>query len=102
MGKADNLPPSCAVVMKSGNLNFLEPSGPLRPVTGLLYLFAFYHVSMQYVFISHTTGTADLHQSPASQFRNFQVFFFYLLSEKSNFQHQARYVPNVALYQFLP
>ena len=23
------LPPSCAVVMKSGNLNFLEPSGPL-------------------------------------------------------------------------
>jgi hypothetical protein len=22
------LPPSCAVVMKSGNLNFLEPSGP--------------------------------------------------------------------------
>jgi hypothetical protein len=30
------LPPSCAVVMKSGNLNFLEPS---RPVTGLLYLY---------------------------------------------------------------
>ena len=25
-----NLPPSCAVVMKSGNLNFLEPSGPLQ------------------------------------------------------------------------
>jgi len=24
------LPPSCAVIMKSGNLNFLEPSGPLR------------------------------------------------------------------------
>jgi hypothetical protein len=29
------LPPSCAVVMKSGNLNFLEPSGPLQ---GLIYL----------------------------------------------------------------
>jgi len=28
--KADNLPPSRAVVMKSGNLNFLEPSGPLQ------------------------------------------------------------------------
>ena len=27
MHKADNLPPSCAVVMKSGSLNFLEPSG---------------------------------------------------------------------------
>ena len=24
------LPPSCAVVSKSGNLNFLEPSGPLQ------------------------------------------------------------------------
>jgi len=28
-----NLPSSCAVVMKSGNLNFLEPSGPLRCAT---------------------------------------------------------------------
>ena len=25
-----SLPPPCAVVMKSGNLNFLEPSGPLQ------------------------------------------------------------------------
>jgi len=25
------LPPSCAVVTKSGNLNFLQPSGPLTP-----------------------------------------------------------------------
>jgi len=28
------LPPSCAVVTKSGNLNFLEPSGPLRACNG--------------------------------------------------------------------
>ena len=28
------LPPSCAVVMKSGNFNFLEPSGPLQPCNG--------------------------------------------------------------------
>jgi len=32
--KVDNLPPSCAVVMKSGNLNFLEPSGPLQACNG--------------------------------------------------------------------
>jgi len=32
--KADNLPPSCPVVTKSGNLNFLEPSGPLRACNG--------------------------------------------------------------------
>ena len=28
------LPPSCAVVMKSGNLNFLVPSGPLQACNG--------------------------------------------------------------------
>ena len=28
------LPPSCAVVMKSGNLNFLQPSGPLQACNG--------------------------------------------------------------------
>jgi hypothetical protein len=34
--KADNLTTPCAVVKKSENLNFLEPSGQPRPVTGLL------------------------------------------------------------------
>ena len=33
------LPPSCAVVMKSVNLNLLEHSGHCRSVTGLLYLY---------------------------------------------------------------
>ena len=28
------LPPFCAVVMKSGNLNFLQPSGPLQACNG--------------------------------------------------------------------
>jgi hypothetical protein len=28
------LPPSCAVVMKSGNLKFLETSGPLQACNG--------------------------------------------------------------------
>ena len=32
--KADNLPPSCAVVTKSGNLNFLETSGPVQACNG--------------------------------------------------------------------
>ena len=34
MRKTDNLPPSCAVVMKSGNLNFLEACGPLQACNG--------------------------------------------------------------------
>jgi len=33
--KADNLPPSCAVVMKSGNLNFLETYGPFCACKGI-------------------------------------------------------------------
>ena len=36
---ADNLPPSCAVVTKSGNLNFLEPSGPLQACNGTAFFF---------------------------------------------------------------
>jgi len=32
--KADNLPPSCAVVTKSGSLNCLEPSGPVQACNG--------------------------------------------------------------------
>ena len=32
--KADNLPPYRAVVMKSGSLNFLEPSGPAQACYG--------------------------------------------------------------------
>ena len=38
MRKADNLPPYCAVVKNSSSLNFLDPSGPAWPVTGVLYL----------------------------------------------------------------
>jgi len=35
--KADNLPPFCAVVTKSGKINFLEPSGPLRTCNGTVF-----------------------------------------------------------------
>ena len=34
MLKADNLPPYCAVVMKSASLNFSEPSGPVQACNG--------------------------------------------------------------------
>ena len=34
MRKADNLPPYRAVFMKSGSLNFLEPSGPAQACDG--------------------------------------------------------------------
>jgi len=49
--KADNLPPSCAVVMKSGSLNFLEPSGSLQACngTGLPYFVMLNLVLWQHV-----------------------------------------------------
>jgi hypothetical protein len=36
---ADNPPPSSADVTESGNLNLPEPSGPHRPVKGMLFLY---------------------------------------------------------------
>ena len=35
------LPPSCAIVMESGNRNFLEPSGPLQACNGTALPFAY-------------------------------------------------------------
>jgi len=43
--KADNLPQSCAVVTKSGNLNFLEPSGPVQDCNGTAF-YVYLHMIM--------------------------------------------------------
>jgi hypothetical protein len=37
-------PPSCAIVMKSGNLNFLEPSGPIQACNGTALPFYINHL----------------------------------------------------------
>ena len=42
--KVDNLPPSCTVVTKSGNLNFLEPSGQVQACKGIAL--PFYSVNL--------------------------------------------------------
>ena len=48
-----NVPPSCAVVMKSGNLNFLEPSGPLQACKGtvLPYFTSYWIISSLFTII---------------------------------------------------
>ena len=55
MRKADNLPPSCAVVTKSGNLNFLETSRAVQACNGtaltLPYIYVFV---MELIFICAT------------------------------------------------
>ena len=53
------LPPSCAVVMKSGNLNFLEPSGPLQACYGI-YSFTPYST----VLLEKLTGAAASQEVP--------------------------------------
>jgi len=50
------LSPSCAVVMKSGNLNFLEPSGPLQACNGTALPLPL-HVS---TFLCHHQGVLSL------------------------------------------
>ena len=38
------LPPSCAVVTKSGSLNFLEPSGPVQACNGTAFPLPYIHI----------------------------------------------------------
>jgi len=50
--KADNLPPYCAVVTKSGNLNFLEPLGPIQACNGsVLPCLQVYLAHIVYLFL---------------------------------------------------
>ena len=45
MRKADNLPPSCAVVTKSGNLNFLKSSGLFQACNGTaIYIYIYIYM----------------------------------------------------------
>jgi len=42
------LPPSCGVVVKSGNLNFLETSGPLQACKRTASYFIVYNIGVRY------------------------------------------------------
>ena len=61
MRKADNLPPSC--VTKSGNLNFLELSGPVQACNGT----ALPLQSTSYTFNSSTKGLKNLTVPPCTK-----------------------------------
>jgi len=47
--EADNPPPSCVFVTKSGNLNLLEPSGPVQACNGIALLFYSHLCSVAYL-----------------------------------------------------
>ena len=64
MRKADNLPPSCAVVMKSGKFNFLEPSGPVQACKGTALPFTFTSTSSSSIRTTTTTKSEMFHLRP--------------------------------------
>ena len=48
------LPPFWAIVTISGNLNFLEPSGHLGPVMGLIYLYLYRQFNIKQFYVLPT------------------------------------------------
>jgi hypothetical protein len=75
---ADNLRPSSTDVMESGSLNLPEPSGPHRPVMGLLYLYI-YTTHFKSADRYHTFNAADTdigaERAPGSEYRVLKVTY---------------------------
>ena len=69
------LPPSCAVVMKSGNLNFLEPSGPLQTCneTALPLPFTYFLAYLLLVYYIYSVSEKDC--------TLFLFLFFFLVAQ---------------------
>ena len=89
------LPPSCAVVMKSGNLNFLEPSGPLQACngTGLPFFYSIRHTPQSTLRIFNNEeifSSQPYKPNPVSNvtsrtlgtlfFRNLSAFIFFTVN----------------------
>jgi hypothetical protein len=102
-----NLPPSCAVVKKSGNLNFLETSGPLQACNGAALPLPYHHT----VPLSRNLGTLTSwnplgHSRPVTglQYLYLYIYYFTCLYFFSKFKEkkerkkvkQSRYRSGVA------
>jgi len=62
------LPPSCAVVVKSGNLNFLETSGPLQACNGTaLPLYIYIYISLYIYITNHRPSDIPLHPTKTTK-----------------------------------
>ena len=92
MLKADNIPPSCAVVTKSGNLNFLEPFGPVQACNGRASSLSFTRKTSS--LATSTTGTVyaatDTYYS-ASSLNMFRVSTTPIIRSKQNCNYSLRY-----------
>jgi len=114
------LPPSCAVVMKFWNLNFLEHSGPLQACNGTA-LPLYIHIYIKSLITSHTTQflsirktnhltlckeIIDMHSDncrqykhPACKMQSFlilqQVVYIGITRSKNIFQNCSSYLKTV-------
>jgi hypothetical protein len=82
-----NLPPSCAVAMKSGNLNFLEHSGPLQTCNGtaLPYFFTrkkYYLLPLCHIF--HNTSHMDFFGNQTGKLSHSYISYENFISIKLN------------------
>ena len=76
MHKADNLPPSCTVVTKSGNFNFLEPSGPVQARNGTALPLPFYlSIGLRVSFVVPRSSSCSVENLSAPGF----VFVVYVV-----------------------
>ena len=78
------LPPSCAVVTKSGNLNFLEPSGPLQTCnrTDLpLYIYIYIYI---YIYMENMCSATDSFHLLLRNEKCGRIFIFCKIQQKLN------------------
>jgi len=103
------LPPSCAVVMKSGNLNFLEPSGPLRASNGTALPLPLldYGVMPCPVFVSHrnrgpSKKSGKGSEPPFTGYFEGRKCISHRISDKLNCRNECYYIEQDAsnLHQF--
>ena len=91
MRKADNLPPSCAVVTKSGNLNFLKPSGPFWACNGTaFYIYCLSCFSFHFCSHSlavHTFSTVRTKHTARSCYMELRMTYIKMLTDQSLSQH---------------
>jgi hypothetical protein len=63
---ADNLPPSSADVTESGSHNLPQPSGPHRPIMGLLYLYIYLYLYYKNVWSIYQNDKDTLHKNKST------------------------------------
>ena len=82
------IPPSCAVVMKSGNLIFLEPSGPLKARNGTALPFLYY-------FDNYLNNAVCDLWNPSNSMKKYEYFKFVPLHAVKTYAYISPFVLNL-------